>query len=119
MSSGDVEDVKKAISAATNATEAMKKCLPAISRIMYDIHQELKEKHQKLSRLISWKRGNQYVMHVEMDRSCKLCYWLLRSQKNLWRNSSMDAAIAGRSVFGFTIKIPLGRGIAISPLIIL
>ncbi|CDG65673.1 MAG: lactaldehyde dehydrogenase [Methanobacterium sp.] len=116
--SGDVEDVKKAISAATNATEAMKEMSSRkLSRIMYDIHQELKEKHQELSRLISLETGKPIRdAMVEMDRSLQTLLLAAEEAKRIYGETvPMDAAIAGRSVFGFTIKIPLGVVVAISP----
>jgi len=116
--SGDVEDVKKAISAATNATEAMKEMSSRkLSRIMYDIHQELKEKHQELSRLISLETGKPIrEAMVEMDRSLQTLLLAAEEAKRIYGETvPMDAAIAGRSVFGFTIKIPLGVVVAISP----
>jgi lactaldehyde dehydrogenase len=116
--SGDAEDAKKAISAAAKATKSMKEMSSRkLSRIMYDIHQELKEKHQELSKLISLETGKPIRdSRVEMDRSLQTLLMAAEESKRIYGETiPMDAAIAGRTAFGFTIKIPLGVVAAISP----
>jgi len=116
--SGDAEDVKKAISAAAKATKSMKEMSSRkLSRIMYDIHQELKEKHQEISKLISLETGKPIRdSRVEMDRSLQTLLMAAEESKRIYGETiPMDAAIAGRTAFGFTIKIPLGVVAAISP----
>ncbi len=116
--SGDAEDVKKAISAAAKATKSMKEMSSRkLSRIMYDIHQELKEKHQEISKLISLETGKPIRDSlIEMDRSLQTLLMAAEESKRIYGETiPMDAAIAGRTAFGFTIKIPLGVVAAISP----
>ncbi|MDD4811402.1 MAG: aldehyde dehydrogenase family protein, partial [Methanobacterium formicicum] len=116
--SGDAEDVKKAISAAAKATKSMKEMSSRkLSRIMYDIHQELKEKHQEISKLISLETGKPIRdSRVEMDRSLQTLLMAAEESKRIYGETiPMDAAIAGRTALGFTVKIPLGVVAAISP----
>ncbi len=116
--SGDAEDAKKAISAATKATKSMKEISSRkLSRIMYDIHQELKEKHQEISKLISLETGKPIRDSlIEMDRSLQTLLMAAEESKRIYGETiPMDAAIAGKTAFGFTIKIPLGVVVAISP----
>lgn len=115
---GDVKDAHDAIHAANKAKKFMREMSSRkLSRILYDIHQELKEKHQEISKLITLETGKPIrESKVEMDRSLQTLLMAAEESKRIHGETvPMDAAIAGRSTFGFTIKIPLGVVAAISP----
>ncbi|PKL71054.1 MAG: lactaldehyde dehydrogenase, partial [Methanobacteriales archaeon HGW-Methanobacteriales-2] len=55
---GDAKDAKDAIHAAYKAKKSMEEMSSRkLSRILYDIHQELKEEHQEISKLITLETG--------------------------------------------------------------
>ena len=94
------------------------KCLPVkLSRILYDIHQELKENSKELSELICLETGKPIRdAKLEMERSLQTLLMAAEESKRIYGETiPMDAAIAGKSVFGFTIRIPLGIVAAITP----
>jgi lactaldehyde dehydrogenase len=114
---GDAKDAKDAIHAAYKAKKSMEEMSSRkLSRILYDIHQELKEEHQEISKLITLETGKPIRdSKVEMDRSLQTLLMAAEESKRIHGETvPMDAAIAGKSVFGFTIKIPLGVA-AITP----
>lgn len=88
-----------------------------LSRILYDIYQELKEKSKEISELICLETGKPIKdSKIEMDRSLQTILMAAEESKRIYGETiPMDAAIAGKSVFGFTMKIPLGVVAAITP----
>jgi lactaldehyde dehydrogenase len=115
---GDAKDAKDAINAAHKAKKSMEEMSSRkLSRILYDVHQELKEEHQEISKLITLETGKPIRdSKVEMDRSLQTLLMAAEESKRIHGETvPMDAAIAGKSVFGFTIKIPLGVVAAITP----
>ena len=115
---GDSKDARDAIHAASKAKKSMKEMSSRkLSRILYDIHQELKEKHQEISKLITLETGKPIrESKVEMDRSLQTLLMAAEESKRIHGETiPMDAAIAGKSAFGFTVKIPLGVVAAITP----
>ncbi|MBI5458888.1 lactaldehyde dehydrogenase [Methanobacterium sp.] len=115
---GDSKDARDAIHAANKAKKSMNEMSSRkLSRILYDIHQELKEKHREMSELITLETGKPIRdSRVEMDRSLQTLLMAAEESKRIHGETvPMDAAIAGRSAFGFTIKIPLGVVAAITP----
>jgi lactaldehyde dehydrogenase len=88
-----------------------------LSRILYDIYQELKEKSKEISELICLETGKPIRdSKIEMDRSLQTILMAAEESKRIYGETiPMDAAIAGKNVFGFTIKIPLGVVAAITP----
>ncbi len=115
---GDVSDVKDAIYAANKAKKSMEEMSSRkLSRILYDIHQELKEKSKEISKLICLETGKPIRdSKMEMDRSLQTLLFAAEESKRIHGETiPMDAAIAGKSVFGFTMRIPLGVVAAITP----
>ena len=115
---GDVADAKNAINAANKAKKSMRDMSSRkLSRILYDIHQELKEKTKEISELISLETGKTIRdSKMEMERSLQTLLMAAEESKRIYGETiPMDAAIAGKSVFGFTMKIPLGVVAAITP----
>jgi len=115
---GDAKDAQDAIHAANKAKKSMNEMSSRkLSRILHDIHQDLKEKHQEISELITLETGKPIRdSKVEMDRSLQTLLMAAEESKRIHGETvPMDAAIAGRSAFGFTIKIPLGVVAAITP----
>ena len=115
---GDSSDAKKAINAAFKAKKSMKEMSSRkLSRILYDIHQELNENSKKISELICLETGKPIRdSKIEMDRSLQTLLMAAEESKRIYGETvPMDAAIAGKNVFGFTMKIPLGVVAAITP----
>lgn len=115
---GDAKDAKDAIHAANKAKKSMEEMSSRkLSRILYDIHEELMEKKEEISRLITLETGKPIRdSKVEMERSLQTLLMAAEESKRIHGETvPMDAAIAGKSVFGFTIKIPLGVVAAITP----
>jgi lactaldehyde dehydrogenase len=115
---GDVKDAQDAIHAANKAKKSMNEMSSRkLSRILHDIHQDLKEKHQEISKLITLETGKPIRdSKVEMDRSLQTLLMAAEESKRIHGETvPMDAAIAGKTAFGFTIKIPLGVVTAITP----
>lgn len=115
---GDIADAKNAINAANKAKKSMRDMSSRkLSRILYDIHQELKEKSKDISELISLETGKTIRdSKMEMERSLQTLLMAAEESKRIYGETiPMDAAIAGKSVFGFTMKIPLGVVAAITP----
>jgi lactaldehyde dehydrogenase len=115
---GDVEDVKKAILAANQARKSMEEMSSRkLSRVLHDVHHGLKENMEKMARLITLETGKTIRdSRVEMQRSLETLQLSAEECKRVYGETiPMDAAIAGKSVFGLTIKIPLGVVAAITP----
>ncbi|EKF85795.1 lactaldehyde dehydrogenase [Methanobacterium formicicum] len=115
---GDAKDARAAIDAANKAKKSLNEMSSRkLSRILNDIHQDLKEKHQEISELITLETGKPIrESKVEMDRSLQTLIMAAEESKRIHGETvPLDAAIAGRSAFGFTIKIPLGVVAAITP----
>ncbi|WP_321422470.1 lactaldehyde dehydrogenase [uncultured Methanobacterium sp.] len=115
---GDAKDARAAIDAANKAKKSLNEMSSRkLSRILNDIHQDLKEKHQEISELITLETGKPIRdSKVEMDRSLQTLIMAAEESKRIHGETiPLDAAIAGRSAFGFTIKIPLGVVAAITP----
>ncbi|HMK54781.1 MAG TPA: lactaldehyde dehydrogenase [Methanobacteriaceae archaeon] len=116
--SSSVEDVEKAIYAANQASKVMTEMSSRkLSRIMRDIHHDLKENMDEMARLITMETGKTIRdSKVEMQRSLETMLFSAEECKRIYGETiPMDAAIAGRSVFGFTLKIPIGVVGAITP----
>jgi len=116
--SGEGEDARNAIYSANKAQKSMRDMSSRkVSRILYDIHQELKEKSSEISRLICLETGKPIRdSRMEMERSLQTLLMAAEESKRIYGETvPMDAAIAGRKVFGFTMKIPLGVVATITP----
>ena len=114
----DAEDVKKAILAASQARRLMERMSSRkLSRILIDVHQELKENLEDFAKLITLETGKTIRdSRMEMQRSLETIQLSAEECKRVYGETiPMDAAITGRSVFGFTMKIPLGVVAAITP----
>ncbi|NYB51483.1 MAG: aldehyde dehydrogenase family protein [Methanobacteriaceae archaeon] len=115
---GDAEDAKYAIYAANTAQKHMAEMSSRkLSRILYDVHQELKENIKELSELITLETGKPIRdSKVEIERSLQTLLLAAEESKRIYGETvPMDAAIAGKNVFGFTMRIPLGVVAAITP----
>lgn len=115
---GNRADAKDAIHAANKAKKTMKEMSSRkLSRILYDIYNELKEKSKEISELICLETGKPIRdSKMEMDRSLQTMLLAAEESKRIYGETiPMDAAIAGKNVLGFTLKIPLGVVAAITP----
>ncbi|WJI09852.1 aldehyde dehydrogenase family protein [Methanobacterium sp. CWC-01] len=115
---GNVEDVKGAILAANRACKLMDEMSSRkLSRILTDVHQELRENKEDMARLITLETGKTIRdSRMEMQRTLETLQLSAEECKRIYGETvPMDAAIAGKSVFGFTLKIPLGVVAAITP----
>jgi lactaldehyde dehydrogenase len=88
-----------------------------MSRILYDIHNDLKENSEEIARLITLETGKPIKdSRIETLRSLETILFSAEESKRIYGETiPLDAAITGKSVFGFTIRIPLGVIGAITP----
>lgn len=115
---GDSEDANNAIKSANNAKKHISEMSSRkISRILYDAYEELKKNSDSLAELITRETGKPIKDSImEMNRSVQTILLAAEESKRLYGETvPMDAAIAGKNVLGFTMKIPLGVVAAITP----
>ncbi len=116
--SGNIQDVKNALYAAKNAQEVMGDMSSRkVSRIMFDIHEDVKENSHKLARLITLETGKPIKDAVaEVKRSVETIQFAAEESKRIYGETvPLDAGIGGKTALGFTVKVPLGVVTAITP----
>lgn len=115
---GNIEDAKSAISAAYQAKKAMEDTSSRkISKILYDIHQDLSARLNEFAELITLETGKPIKdSKSEMNRSLDTLLLAAEESKRIYGETiPMDAGIGGKNVLGFTIRIPIGVLSAIVP----
>lgn len=115
---GNREDAKNAIMAANGSKNIMHEMSARkISRILYDIYEDVSKASDKLAELITLETGK--VLRDsknEMQRSLLTLQLASEESKRIYGETiPMDAGIGGRTTLGFTIKIPIGVVSAITP----
>ena len=115
---GNREDAKNAIMAANGSKNIMHEMSARkISRILYDIYEDVSKVSDKLAELITLETGK--VLRDsknEMQRSLLTLQLASEESKRIYGETvPMDAGIGGRTTLGFTIKIPIGVVSAITP----
>ncbi len=115
---GSREDAKEAVFAANRAKKVMRDMSSRkISRILYDIHQELSPSLDEFAELITRETGKPIRdSKEEMRRSLQTILLSAEESKRIYGETiPMDAGIGGKNVLGFTVKLPVGVVSAITP----
>jgi lactaldehyde dehydrogenase len=115
---GSREDAKEAVFAANRAKKVMRDMSSRkISRILYDIHQELSQSLDEFAELITRETGKPIrESKEEMKRSLLTILLSAEESKRIYGETiPMDAGIGGKNVLGFTVKLPVGVVSAITP----
>lgn len=116
--SGTLEDIKNALKAANDAKPIMSEMSSRkISRIMYDIYNELSKSSDELAKLITLETGKPISdSRDEIKRSLETILLSAEESKRIYGETvPMDACIGGRSALGFTMQVPIGVLSAITP----
>ena len=115
---GSREDAKNAIMAANRSKRAMQEMSARkISRILYDIYEDVSKVSDQLAELITLETGKVIRdSKEEMKRSILTLQLAAEESKRIYGETiPMDAGIGGRTTLGFTIKLPIGVVSAITP----
>ena len=118
---GNREDAKKAVHAAHHAKKIMNDMSSRkISRILYDVHQDLSQHLDEFAELITRETGKPIRdSEGEMRRSLDTILFSAEESKRIYGETvPLDAGIGGKKVMGFTLRIPVGVVSAITPSII-
>ena len=116
--SGSIEDVKKALKASFEAKKIMNNMSSRkISRILYDIYEDVMKNSDKLAELITLETGKPIRdSGDEIKRSIETILLAAEESKRIYGETiPMDACIGGKTALGFTLKVPLGVVSAITP----
>lgn len=116
--SGTIKDVKLALESANNTQKILSNYSSRkISRIMYDIYEDLKQNSKKLASIITHETGKPIKDAVdEIKRSVETVLLAAEESKRIYGETvPLDAGIGGRTAIGFTVKVPLGVITAITP----
>jgi lactaldehyde dehydrogenase len=115
---GSREDAKNAIMAANGSKRTMQEMSARkISRILYDICEDVSKVSDQLAELITLETGKVIRdSKEEMKRSILTLQLTAEESKRIYGETvPMDAGIGGRTTLGFTIKLPIGVVSAITP----
>jgi lactaldehyde dehydrogenase len=115
---GNLQDAKNAIIAANKAKKVMETVTSReISRILYDIQQDLRENIKEFAKSITSETGKTIRdSKVEMERSLETILLSAEESKRIYGETvPMDAGLGGEETLGFTVRIPLGVVSAITP----
>lgn len=113
-----LQDARKAISAADSARKILKSMSSMeISRILYDIHNDLTEHLNEFAELITRETGKTIKdSKVEMRRSLDTVLLSAEESKRIYGETiPVDSCLGGENALGFTVRIPLGVVSAITP----
>ena len=116
--SGSLEDIKNALEAANQAKKAINDMSSRkVSRILYDIYEDILKNKNELARLVTFETGKPIKDSVnEINRSVETILLSAEESKRIYGETvPLDACIGGRTALGFTIKVPLGVISAITP----
>ena len=116
--SGSLEDIKNALEAANQAKKTINDMSSRkVSRILYDIYEDILKNSNELARLITLETGKPINDSVnEINRSVETILLSAEESKRIYGETvPLDACIGGRTALGFTIKVPLGVISAITP----
>ncbi|MCK9150338.1 lactaldehyde dehydrogenase [Methanobacterium alcaliphilum] len=115
---GNSEHIKKAINAANDAKIDLNNMSSRkISEALYNISNEISEKSDDFSKLITLETGKPIsAAKDEVKRSVDTFKFAAEESKRIYGESiPLDAGIGGKGFLGFSIKIPLGVVGAITP----
>jgi lactaldehyde dehydrogenase len=116
--SGSIEDIKNALKASFEAKKIMNDMSSRkISRILYDIYEDVMKNSDTLAELITLETGKPIRdSGDEIKRSIETILLAAEESKRIYGETiPMDACIGGKTALGFTIKVPLGVVSAITP----
>jgi lactaldehyde dehydrogenase len=116
--SGTINDVKTALQTAYEAQKVLANYSSRkVSRIMYDIHDDLKQNSKELAELLTLETGKPIKdANDEIKRSVETVLLAAEESKRIYGETvPLDAGIGGRTALGFTVKVPLGVVTAITP----
>ncbi len=116
--SGDIQDIKTAIEAANKARKAMNEMSSRkVSRILYDIYEDILKNSNKLAQLVTLETGKPIKDSInEVNRSIETILLSAEESKRIYGETiPLDACIGGKTALGFTLKEPLGVITAITP----
>lgn len=116
--SGSLEDIKRALNAASQAKTVindMSSC--KVSRILYNIYEDVLKNSNKLAQLITLETGKPISDSTdEIKRSVETILLSAEESKRIYGETvPLDACIGGKTALGFTMKVPLGVISAITP----
>lgn len=118
VSQGSCEDAKNAVMAANRSKKVLQEMSARkVSRILYDIYEDILKSSDDLARTITLETGKTISdSRVEMKRSALTMQLAAEEAKRIYGETvPMDAGIGGRTALGFTMKLPLGVVAAITP----
>jgi lactaldehyde dehydrogenase len=116
--SGNLEDIKRALNAAHQATTVINDMSSRkVSRILYNIYEDVLKNSNVLAQLITLETGKPISDSIdEINRSVETILLSAEESKRIYGETiPLDACIGGRTALGFTIKVPLGVISAITP----
>ena len=116
--SGSLEDIKKAINAASQAKTVINDMSSRkVSRILYNIYEDVLKNSNKLAQLITLETGKPISNSIdEINRSVETILLAAEESKRIYGETvPLDACIGGKTALGFTVKVPLGVISAITP----
>ena len=116
--SGSLEDIKNALEAANQAKKTINDMSSRkVSRILYDIYEDILKNKNELARLVTFETGKPIKDSVnEINRSVETILLSAEESKRIYGETvPLDACIGGRTALGFTIKVPIGVISAITP----
>jgi lactaldehyde dehydrogenase len=116
--SGSLEDMKQALEGANQAKSVINDMSSRkVSRILYNIYEDVLKNSNKLVQLITQETGKPISDSInEINRSVETILLSAEESKRIYGETvPLDACIGGRTALGFTTKVPLGVISAITP----
>jgi lactaldehyde dehydrogenase len=116
--SGSLEDMKNALKAANQAKKVINDMSSRkVSRILYDIYEDVLKNSDKLAKLVTLETGKPIRDSVdEINRSVETILLSAEESKRIYGETvPLDACIGGKTAIGFTIKVPIGVVSTITP----
>jgi lactaldehyde dehydrogenase len=116
--SGSLEDIKRALNAASQSKTVINNMSSRkVSRILYNIYEDVLKNSNKLAQLITLETGKPISDSTdEIKRSVETILLSAEESKRIYGETvPLDACIGGKTALGFTIKVPLGVISAITP----
>ena len=116
--SGSLEDMRSALEAANQAKKVISEMSSRkVSRILYDIYEDILNNSNDLANLITLETGKPIKDSVnEIERSVETVLLSAEESKRIYGETvPLDACIGGKTALGFTVKVPLGVISAITP----
>jgi lactaldehyde dehydrogenase len=113
-----LKDIKEALEAANRSKTLISDMSSRkVSRILYDIYEDVLKNSNKLAQLITLETGKPIKDSInEINRSVETILLSAEESKRIYGETiPLDSCIGGKTALGFTIKVPLGVISAITP----